>query len=91
MGDATTFTVTAYDVTPGALDDAGVNFGGVTNALVGNAAAKTVSTLSLVLAAAAAHAYPATLALSITPTAGLLGTDTLNLHSAWLEYTKKPV
>ena len=91
VGDATTFTVTAYDVTPGALDDAGVNFGGVTNALVGNAAAKTVSTLSLVLAAAAAHAYPATLALSLTPTAGLLGTDTLNLHSAWLEYTKKPV
>lgn len=89
VGDATTLTVAAKEVVPGQLDDADVNFGGVTGAVVGNAAAKTVTTLSLTLTAANVHPYPATLALSVTPTAGTLGTDNLNLHSAWVEYTKK--
>ena len=91
VGDACTLTVAAFDVAPGALDDAVANFGGVTSAIVGNATAKTVTTVSLSMVAAATHAYPNTLALSITPTAGTLGTDNLHMHSAYLEYTKKPV
>lgn len=91
VGDATKLTVGAFEIVPGALDDADVNFGGDTSAIaLPAAAAKTVSQLSLTLLAANVHPYPAALALSITPKAGTLGTDDLLLHAAWLEYTKKP-
>jgi len=88
LGDATTLTVGAYEIVPGALHDADTDFGGATNAVVGNATSKTVTELTRSLALADVHAFPAGLCLTIKPTAGTLGTDDLVLHAAWLEYTR---
>ncbi len=89
LGDAVKLTVAAFEVVPTALHDADVDFGGDTDALVGNATAKTVTELTLTFAAANIHAYAETLSLQIKVKAGLLGTDNAYLHGAWLEYTKK--
>lgn len=89
VGDATKLTVAAFEVVPTALHDADVDFGGDTGAVVGNATAKTVTELTLTLAAANIHAYAESLNLQIKPKAGTLGTDNLYLHGAWLEYTRK--
>lgn len=94
LADATTFTVAAYLSKAGQLHDADADCGGVTNALTGNATAKTKATLSRTLATADLVAQlgtggPGTLALSFGPTAGLLGTDDLVLHTAWIEYRRR--
>lgn len=89
VGDATKLTVGAYEIVPGALHDADADFGGDTTAVVGDAASKTVTEVTLTLALAEVHAYPAALCLTIKPKAGTLGTDDLLMHSAWLEYTSK--
>jgi hypothetical protein len=89
LADATKLTVSAFEVVPGALHDADVDMGGDTGAVVGNAAAKTVTELTLVLDKANVNAYPETLAVQVKPKAGTLGTDNLYLHAAWLEYTRK--
>lgn len=89
LGDATILTVAAFEVVPGALHDADADFGGDTGALVGNAAAKTVTELSRTLAAVDVHAYAESINLQIKPKAGTLGTDNLYLHAAYLEYTRK--
>lgn len=89
LADASTLTVVAYVNAVGALHDADADMGGATNAIVGNAAAKTTSEVIRTLATANLVAPPAFLALSFGPTAGLLGTDDLMLHAAWLEYTRK--
>jgi hypothetical protein len=88
-GDATSLTVAAFEVVPGALADADVDFGGASTAIAGTAAAKTVTQVALTLTAANVHPYPAALNLQIKPTAGLLGTDDLLLHAAWIEFTRK--
>jgi hypothetical protein len=89
VGDATTLTVTAFIVAPGDLHDADANAGGVTNALVGNATAKTTTLLSLTLAAADIPANARSMTFTVTPTAGLLGTDDLMLHDVRLRYFRK--
>lgn len=89
LADATKLTVGAFEVQPGALHDADANFGGDSDAVVGDAAAKTVTELTLVLAAANVSAAPGAFNLQIKPKAGTLGTDDLLLHAAWLEYTPK--
>jgi hypothetical protein len=89
VGDATKLTVAAFEVVPGALHDADSDFGGDTGAVVGDATAKTVTELTLTLAAGNIHAYAEAIALQIKPKAGTLGTDNFYLHSAWLEYTRK--
>ena len=89
LGDATSLTVGAFEHTVGALHDADVDFGGATSAVVGNAAAKTVTEVTLTLALANVNPTPSSLCLTIKPTAGLLGTDDFILHSAWLEYKGK--
>lgn len=89
LADATKLTVGAFEIVPGALHDADADFGGDTNAVVGDATSKTVTELTLTLALANVHAYPAALCLTIKPKAGTLGTDDLLLHSAWLEYKAK--
>ncbi len=89
LGDATTLTLTAFIIGAGDLHDADADCGGVTNALVGNATAKTTAVLSLTLAAADIPANARSLVFTVTPTAGKLGTDDLLLHSARLHYTRK--
>jgi hypothetical protein len=90
VGDATTLTVAAYNSgVVGALHDADANFGGVSNALTGNATAKTVAHLTRTLAAADLAPYPASTTITLKPTDGLLGTDDFLLHAVWLTYTRR--
>jgi hypothetical protein len=89
VGDATTFTVTAFFQTVGALHDADVDCGGTSSAMTGNATAKTVAELTLTIAAADVPASPASLSFSIKPTDALLGTDDLIIEAIWFEATRK--
>lgn len=89
VGDATTLTITAFLTAEGDLHDADTNAGGVTNALVGNAAAKTTDVLSRTIAAADIPAGARSMTFTVTPTAGLLGTDDLMIHACWLRYKRK--
>jgi hypothetical protein len=89
LGDATTLTIAAYIIAAGDLHDADANCGGVTGALVGNATAKTTAVLSRTIAAADIPASARSMFISVTPTAGTLGTDDLLIHSARLRYTRK--
>lgn len=89
VGDATTLTITAFLTAPGALHDADADAGGVTGALVGNAAAKTTALLSRTIAAADIPDGAHTMTFTVTPTAGTLGTDDLCLHAVRLRYKRK--
>jgi hypothetical protein len=99
VGDATTLTVAAYLAMTGQLHDADADFGGATGALVGNATAKTISTLTRTFSAAnltaqlgavpIASTQSAVLAVSFGPTAGLLGTDDFLFHGGVIRYSKK--
>lgn len=90
VGDATTFTVTAFNNATGALHDADTNFGGATSAMTGNAAAKTVQQVTLTLAAADLGVAGDPVSLSFKPTDGTLGTDDVSLYSIELRYRCKP-
>jgi hypothetical protein len=89
VGDATTLTITAFMIAAGDLYDVDANAGGVTGALVGNAAAKTTARLTRTIATADIPAGAELLNFTVTPTAGLLGTDDLFLHKATLKYFRK--
>lgn len=89
VGDATKFTVAAYNNDVGAAYDADDNFGGDTTAMTGDATAKTVQEVTLTLALANLTAYPAAVELTIKPKAGTLGTDDVIMLAAWIEYKKK--
>lgn len=89
VGDATTLTITAFIIAAGDLHDADANAGGVTGALVGNAAAKTTALLSLTIAAADIPASARSMTFTVTPTAGTLGTDDLMIHDVRLRYKRK--
>jgi hypothetical protein len=85
VGDATTFTVTAFENSTGALHDAGDDLGGVTSAMTGDATAKTVQHVTLALANMEGTA-PAALTFTITPTSGTLGTDDVVVERVWFSY-----
>jgi len=89
VGDATTFTITAFNNATGALHDADANFGGTTSAMTGNATAKTVQEVTLTLAAADLGAAGDNVSLSFKPTDGTLGTDDCVLFGIELQYRKK--
>jgi len=89
LGDATKFTVVAYNNVVAALYDADADFGGDTDAMTGDAAAKTVQHVTRTLALANLTAYPAAMELTIQPKDGTLGTDDVILLAAWIEYQKK--
>lgn len=89
VGDAVTFAVGAYNQVVGALHDADANFGGTSSAMTGNAATKTIQTVTRTLALADLAAYPAMVSLTLKPTDGTLGTDDLVLHHVRITYTKK--
>ncbi|MBN2060708.1 MAG: hypothetical protein JW882_09870 [Deltaproteobacteria bacterium] len=87
--DATKFTVVAYNNVVDALYDADADFGGDTDAMTGDATAKTVQHVTLTLALANLAAYPAAMELTIQPKDGTLGTDDVIMLAAWITYTKK--
>ena len=89
IGDATKFTVVAYNNVVAALFDADGNFGGDTDAMVGDAATKTVAHLTLTLALANLAAYPAAIELTLQPKDGTLGTDDVIMLAQWIEYKRK--
>jgi len=89
VGDATKFTVAAYNNVVDALYDADADFGGDSSAMTGDATAKTVQHETLTLALANLAAYPAAMELTIKPKDGTLGTDDVILLAAWIEYKKK--
>ncbi len=89
VGDATKFTVAAYNNVKAAAYDADNDFGGDTGAMTGDATAKHVQEVTLTLALANLAAYPAAVELTIKPKAGTLGTDDVIMLAAWIEYKKK--
>ena len=89
VGDAVTWTCTVFNQVVGALYDADADYGGASDAMDGDATAKTVQINSLTLATANLAAYPANMTFSVQPTDGTLGTDDVILHAVWLEYTRK--
>lgn len=91
VGDATTFTVTAFCQKPGTLHDADANFGGATSAMTGDAATKTSQEVTLTLAAADIPAAPFNISFSIKPTDGTLGTDDVVVEDIWFEIKSKKV
>lgn len=88
-GDATKFTVEAFNNVVDALYDADADFGGDSSAMTGDATAKTVQQETLTLALANLAAYPAALELTIQPKDGTLGTDDVIMLTCWIEYTRK--
>lgn len=89
VGDATKFTVAAYNNVKDAVYDADDTFGGDTSAMVGDDTAKHVQEVTLTLALANLAAYPAAIELTIKPKDGTLGTDDVIMLAAWIEYKKK--
>ena len=89
VGDATTLLLTAFLTATGALHDADANAGGLTGALVGDAAAKTTALLSRTIAAADIPAGARTMTFTVKPSDGLLGTDDLMIHDVRLRYIRK--
>lgn len=89
LADATTITVEAFNQVNGALHDADADYGGATDAVVGDVAAKTLDVISLTLALANLPAVGSRVCLTIKPTDGLLGTDDFLIHRIWVEYTRK--
>ncbi|MHB8772967.1 MAG: hypothetical protein ACYC7J_18385 [Syntrophales bacterium] len=89
VGDATKFTVGAFNNVVDAAYDADSTFGGDTGAMTGDATAKNVQHVTLILALANLAAYPAAIELTIKPKDGTLGTDDVIMLAAWIEYQKK--
>ncbi len=89
VGDATTLTIAAQFLVDGDLHDGDTPVSIVTDALVGNATAKTTKRLTGTILASDLQPGVSTMTFTVTPTAGLLGTDDLMIHSARLRYTRK--
>lgn len=89
VGDATKFTVAAFNNVVDAAYDADADFGGDTGAMTGDDTAKHIQHVTLALALANLAAYPAAVELTIKPKAGTLGTDDVIMLAAWIEYKKK--
>jgi len=89
VGDATKFTIAAYNNVKDAAYDADLTFGGDTSAMVGDDTAKHVQEVTLTLALANLAAYPAAIELTIKPKDGTLGTDDVIMLAGWIEYKKK--
>jgi hypothetical protein len=90
-GDATTFTLTAFNQAVGALHDADADYGGATSAMVGNATAKTVQQVTRAIAAADLGDAGTPVSVSFKPTDGTLGTDDVILFALKFRYRRKVV
>lgn len=87
VGDATAFTVAAFQNAQDALRDADSDFGGDSDAMVGDAATKTMQEVSFTFSAE--DVSPGgNITLSIKPKDGTLGTDDVTMSQPWFEYTQ---
>lgn len=92
VGDATTFTVTAFAQVVGLLHDAESNLGGVSSAMTGDATAKTVQHETVAITNPAGidtgpSLSPTPLFFTITPTSGTLGTDDVIIEGIMFSIT----
>jgi hypothetical protein len=88
-GNTPTFAVGLFNQVVGALYDADTDYGGTSSAMLPAATAKTIQDVTLTLALADLAAYPASVTITIKPTAGTLDTDDLIFVDAYVVYTKK--
>ncbi len=88
-GNTPTFAVGLFNQVDGALYDADTDFGGTSSAMLPAATAKTIQNVTLTILAADLAAFPASVTITIKPTAGTLNTDDLVLVDAYVLYTKK--
>lgn len=88
VGDAVTWTVTAFSTGDADLADADANFGGASSAMTGDAATKTMQLESLTLAADTMDNGDQ-VSITVQPTDGTLGTDDVVLCAVYLSYKKK--
>lgn len=89
VGDATKFTVTAFNNAVGALHDADADYGGDTTAMTAAATAKTVQKVTLTLALANLGVAGSPVSISIQPKDGTLGTDDVIVEGVNLVYKRK--
>jgi hypothetical protein len=88
-GNTPTFAVGLFNQVVGALYDADTDYGGTSSAMLPAATAKTIQDVTLTLALADLAAYPASVTITIKPTAATLDTDDLIFVDAYVVYTKK--
>ncbi len=92
LADATTFDLGVFNGVTGAASDADANYGSTTGAMTGDAAAKTIQSVSATLALAnlpnpdAADCF---VTVTVQPTDGTLGTDDVTAHFLRLRYKRK--
>jgi len=91
VGDAVKMTVACFNNVAGAAHDGDADFGGDTNALAGDAVAKTITKLSLTLTAANLAAAGSSVTMSFKPKDGTLGTDDAICSGIRLVYKRKPL
>lgn len=89
LADATKFKIEAFNNVVDAAFDADADFGGDTDAMVGDDTAKHVQHLTRALALADLAAYPSAMEITIKPKDGTLTTDDVIMLAAWIEYKKK--
>ncbi len=88
IGDAVTFDISLFFQPVAALRDADADAGGTTDAMTGDAATKTVQSVSVAIGEADVPDGPVAFTLLAQPTDGTLGTDDVTIHAVYLEYTK---
>jgi hypothetical protein len=88
-GNTTTITVEAFNQVDGLLADADLDYGGATDAVVPDAASKTLDTLTRTLALANLPVAGSRVSLTIKPTDGTLDTDDFCIHQIKAVYTRK--
>lgn len=89
VGDATKITYAAYLIAAGDLHDADTVVTGDTDALVGNATAKTTKKLTATIGAADVPSGAYSMTLKIFPKSGLIETDDFMVHAIRVHYTRK--
>ncbi len=89
VGDATKFTCGLFNNVVDAAYDADSDFGGDTDAMVGDDTTKHVQHVTLTLALANLAAYPCMTEVTIKPKAGTLGTDDVIMLGAFITYKRK--
>lgn len=88
-GNTTTMAVGLFNQVDLALYDADTDFGGASSALLPAATAKTIQSLTRTITAADLAAYPASVTITVKPTAGTLDTDDLVFVTARVVYKRK--
>lgn len=91
LADAVTWQSTIGWQTVGALHDADTPVVDTSDAMTGDATAKTVAELVATVANADIPASPSVMNISIQPTDGTLDTDDVILEGVWIEYERSPI